>query len=67
MKVLGVGSNFAHHALEMGGAVPRTPLWFWKQDSAIVHDGEPVVLAAGPTMRAGVVGHVELRNPIVAA
>ena len=44
MKVLCVGSNYAHHAREMGGAVPRTPIWFWKPDSAIVYDGEPVVL-----------------------
>jgi 2-keto-4-pentenoate hydratase/2-oxohepta-3-ene-1,7-dioic acid hydratase in catechol pathway len=47
MKVLCIGKNYAGHAREMGGATPESPLWFWKPDSSIVHDGEAVVIPAG--------------------
>lgn len=46
VKVLCVGRNYARHAAEMG-ASGRPPVWFWKPDSAVVGDGEPVVLPAG--------------------
>jgi 2-keto-4-pentenoate hydratase/2-oxohepta-3-ene-1,7-dioic acid hydratase in catechol pathway len=47
MKVLCVGRNYARHARELGQAVPESPIWFWKPDSAIIGEGEPIVLPAG--------------------
>ncbi len=47
MKVLCVGSNYAHHAREMGHATPASPVWFWKPESAVVGDGHAVHLPAG--------------------
>ena len=47
MKILCVGRNYAKHAREMGHAVPTEPIWFWKPESAVVADGEPVVIPAG--------------------
>ncbi len=57
VKVLAVGRNYAKHAREMGAAPPAAPIWFWKPDSAILADGEPIRLPA----RIGAVHHeVEL-------
>ncbi|MEK6974862.1 MAG: fumarylacetoacetate hydrolase family protein [Candidatus Thermoplasmatota archaeon] len=47
MKVLCVGQNYARHVRELGGSAPDTPVWFWKPDSAIVADGEAIVLPPG--------------------
>jgi 2-keto-4-pentenoate hydratase/2-oxohepta-3-ene-1,7-dioic acid hydratase in catechol pathway len=47
MKVLCVGRNYARHVREMGVAPPETPIWFWKPDSSIVSDGEPVIVPPG--------------------
>lgn len=47
MKVLAVGRNYARHVKEMGGAPPAQPIWFWKPESAIIADGEAIVLPAG--------------------
>jgi 2-keto-4-pentenoate hydratase/2-oxohepta-3-ene-1,7-dioic acid hydratase in catechol pathway len=47
MKVLCVGRNYAKHVKELGGKGDEQPVWFWKPDSAIVHDGDPVVVPAG--------------------
>ena len=47
MKVLCVGRNYAKHAREMGSAVPQSPIWFWKPDSAIVGDGDAIELPPG--------------------
>ena len=47
MKVLCVGRNYSRHVKEMGGKGNEQPVWFWKPDSAIVHDGDAVVLPAG--------------------
>lgn len=47
MKVLCVGRNYAKHAKELGNQVPESPIWFWKPESAIVHDGGELVLPAG--------------------
>ncbi|MEA3189806.1 MAG: acylpyruvate hydrolase [Thermoplasmata archaeon] len=47
MKVLAVGRNYAKHARELGNAVPESPIWFWKPDSAIIPDGEAIELPAG--------------------
>jgi len=46
-KIVCVGKNYAKHAAEMGGEVPREPLIFRKAPSALVEDGEPVVLPEG--------------------
>jgi len=47
VKILCVGRNYAAHAKEMGGTGKEEPVWFWKPESAIVGDGEPVVVPAG--------------------
>lgn len=47
MKILCVGRNYARHVKEMGQAPPAAPLWFWKPDSAIIRDGEAIVIPPG--------------------
>ena len=47
VKVLCVGRNYAKHVRELGGSLPSEPIWFWKPESAIVRDGESVVVPAG--------------------
>jgi 2-keto-4-pentenoate hydratase/2-oxohepta-3-ene-1,7-dioic acid hydratase in catechol pathway len=47
VKVLCVGRNYARHVKELGDAGGAQPVWFWKPESAIVHDGEPVVVPNG--------------------
>lgn len=47
MKILCVGRNYVRHVKELGGHGSERPVWFWKPDTAIVHDGEPVVVPAG--------------------
>jgi 2-keto-4-pentenoate hydratase/2-oxohepta-3-ene-1,7-dioic acid hydratase in catechol pathway len=47
MKVLCVGRNYAKHAREMGAPDGGPVVWFWKPDSAIVHDGQHVLLPPG--------------------
>ena len=47
MKVLCVGRNYARHVQEMGNAAPQQPVWFWKPDTAVVQDGDPVVVPPG--------------------
>jgi acylpyruvate hydrolase len=44
VKILCVGRNYAKHAKEMGAKPAEQPIWFWKPDSAIITDGQPVVL-----------------------
>ena len=46
MKVLCVGRNYAKHVRELGGGSAQ-PVWFWKPDSAIVHDGDAVHIPSG--------------------
>ncbi len=43
-KVVGVGRNYADHAREMGGEVPKTPLLFLVPNTAVVGPGDPVVM-----------------------
>jgi len=43
-KIVCVGRNYAAHARELGNPVPERPLLFFKPSSAIVHDGEAIVL-----------------------
>ncbi len=47
MKVLCVGQNYAKHVAEVPGTPSaERPTWFWKPDSAIVHEGHPIRLPA---------------------
>jgi 2-keto-4-pentenoate hydratase/2-oxohepta-3-ene-1,7-dioic acid hydratase in catechol pathway len=46
VKVLCVGRNYAKHVKELGGT-SDVPVWFWKPESSLVQDGEPVRVPAG--------------------
>lgn len=43
-KIVCVGRNYADHARELGNPMPAEPLIFLKPPSAMIHDGEPIVL-----------------------
>jgi len=43
-KIVCVGKNYAKHAAEMGGEVPSEPLIFLKPPSALVGDGDAIVM-----------------------
>lgn len=43
-KIVCVGKNYREHAREMGGEVPPEPLLFLKPPSAVIGNGEPIVL-----------------------
>lgn len=43
-KVVAIGKNYAAHAQEMGGEAPETPIMFLKPSTAVIGDGEAVVL-----------------------
>jgi 2-keto-4-pentenoate hydratase/2-oxohepta-3-ene-1,7-dioic acid hydratase in catechol pathway len=43
-KIVCVGRNYVEHAAELGNVVPERPLLFLKPPSAVIDDGEPVVL-----------------------
>jgi 2-keto-4-pentenoate hydratase/2-oxohepta-3-ene-1,7-dioic acid hydratase in catechol pathway len=43
-KIVCVGRNYLEHARELGNEMPERPLLFFKPPSAIVADGEPIVL-----------------------
>ena len=43
-KILCLGQNYASHAKEMGGIPPSTPIIFLKPSTAIIEDGNPIVL-----------------------
>jgi 2-keto-4-pentenoate hydratase/2-oxohepta-3-ene-1,7-dioic acid hydratase in catechol pathway len=43
-KIVCVGRNYAEHARELGNPMPREPLIFLKPASAVIGDGEPIVL-----------------------
>ncbi|MEB3220553.1 MAG: fumarylacetoacetate hydrolase family protein [Candidatus Sericytochromatia bacterium] len=45
-KILCIGRNYADHAAELGHAPPPEPLVFLKPPSALVGDGEAIVLPA---------------------
>jgi 2-keto-4-pentenoate hydratase/2-oxohepta-3-ene-1,7-dioic acid hydratase in catechol pathway len=45
-KIVCVGRNYAEHAKELGNAVPERPLIFLKPPSAVIGDGEAIVLPA---------------------
>ena len=43
-KIVCVGRNYVEHAEELGNVVPERPLLFLKPPSAVIGDGEPIVL-----------------------
>ena len=43
-KIVCVGRNYADHARELGNDVPAAPLLFLKPPSAIIGDGETIIL-----------------------
>jgi len=43
-KIVGIGKNYADHAAEMHGEVPREPLMFLVPNTAVVGPGDPVVI-----------------------
>ena len=43
-KIVCVGRNYAEHAAELGNDVPTEPLLFLKAPSAVINDGEKIVL-----------------------
>jgi 2-keto-4-pentenoate hydratase/2-oxohepta-3-ene-1,7-dioic acid hydratase in catechol pathway len=43
-KIVCVGRNYADHAREMGNEVPKAPLLFLKPASALIGNGEAIVL-----------------------
>jgi 2-keto-4-pentenoate hydratase/2-oxohepta-3-ene-1,7-dioic acid hydratase in catechol pathway len=52
-----VGQNYAEHAKEMGSSVAAVPVIFLKPTSAVIEDGQPIVL---PSMSKNVHHEVEL-------
>lgn len=42
-KVIGIGRNYAKHAVELGNDVPERPLVFLKPNTSVVGPGDPVV------------------------
>ena len=45
-KILCLGRNYAEHAKEMSSEVPTTPVVFLKPPSALIQDGDPIVLSS---------------------
>lgn len=43
-KIVCVGRNYAEHAKELGNDVPTAPLLFLKAPSAVIRDGENIVI-----------------------
>ena len=43
-KVVGVGRNYRDHASELGNSVPPQPLLFLKPSTAVIGDGDPIIL-----------------------
>lgn len=43
-KIVCVGRNYAEHAAELGNDVPTEPLLFLKAPSAVIYDGDAIVL-----------------------
>jgi 2-keto-4-pentenoate hydratase/2-oxohepta-3-ene-1,7-dioic acid hydratase in catechol pathway len=46
-KILCVGRNYLDHARELGNDAPAEPLFFFKPPSALVADGDPILLPPG--------------------
>ncbi len=48
-RVFAIGLNYRDHAIESGMAIPTTPVVFFKQTTAIIGPGEPIVLPVNST------------------
>src|SRR5690348_9681063 len=46
-KIIGIGTNYRAHAVEMGKGIPDEPLMFLKPTSALILDGAPIERPAG--------------------
>lgn len=46
-KIIGVGTNYRAHAVEMGKPIPDEPLLFLKPSTAVIGDGEAIVRPRG--------------------
>jgi 2-keto-4-pentenoate hydratase/2-oxohepta-3-ene-1,7-dioic acid hydratase in catechol pathway len=46
-KIIGIGTNYRAHAVEMGKGVPEEPLMFLKPRSAVISDGASIERPAG--------------------
>jgi 2-keto-4-pentenoate hydratase/2-oxohepta-3-ene-1,7-dioic acid hydratase in catechol pathway len=56
-KIVCIGRNYREHAREMGGDVPKEPMFFLKAPSSLIAAGETIVLPTGST-------HVEFEGEI---
>jgi 2-keto-4-pentenoate hydratase/2-oxohepta-3-ene-1,7-dioic acid hydratase in catechol pathway len=45
-KIIGIGTNYRQHAAEMGRPIPPVPKVFFKPPSALIGDGESIILPA---------------------
>lgn len=45
-KIVAVGRNYSNHARELGNEVPSVPLLFLKPPSAVIGDGDTILLPA---------------------
>lgn len=43
-KIIGIGRNYRDHAAELAHPVPARPLFFLKPSTAVIGDGDPIVL-----------------------
>ena len=43
-KIIGIGRNYREHAAELGHVVPKQPLLFLKPSTAVIGDGDTIVL-----------------------
>lgn len=43
-KIFCLGRNYADHAREMGAEISETPIVFFKPATAVIHDGETIVI-----------------------
>ena len=48
-KMIGVGRNYAKHALELGNEVPKFPIIFLMPASVLVFDGDEIIYPEGST------------------
>ena len=48
-KIVGVGRNYRDHASELGNSVPAKPLLFLKPSTAVIGDGEAILLPSDST------------------
>ncbi|MEX0856321.1 MAG: fumarylacetoacetate hydrolase family protein [Gemmatimonadota bacterium] len=46
-KIICVGKNYADHAKELGGEVPKEPLIFLKPPSALIAEGDAILVPPG--------------------